>query len=75
MVFLFGKETEIAAAVLASAQVPYFHTNKINDLSLAIDSYIIPGDLVLLKGSRGCALEQLTAMLIGNKSVTEGEGK
>ncbi|MDR0313543.1 MAG: UDP-N-acetylmuramoyl-tripeptide--D-alanyl-D-alanine ligase [Treponema sp.] len=75
MIFLFGVETEIAAAVLALGKVSYFHTNKMDDLIAAIDSYIIPGDLVLLKGSRGCALEQLTPVLTKDKITAQGESK
>jgi UDP-N-acetylmuramoyl-tripeptide--D-alanyl-D-alanine ligase len=71
MVFLFGKETEAAAAALreeavfkkASKVIPFYHTIKIDELSHALDVYVMPGDLVLLKGSRGCALERLTGML------------
>jgi UDP-N-acetylmuramyl pentapeptide synthase len=46
-----------------------------DDLIAAIDSYVIPGDLVLLKGSRGCALEQLSSVLIKNQSTAEGVSK
>jgi UDP-N-acetylmuramoyl-tripeptide--D-alanyl-D-alanine ligase len=71
MVFLFGEETQAvakalrAAAVLAKASevIPFYHTVKIDELSRALDAYIKAGDLVLLKGSRGCALERLTGML------------
>jgi UDP-N-acetylmuramyl pentapeptide synthase len=31
-----------------------------DDLEMAVSTFVEPGDLVLLKGSRGCALEQLT---------------
>jgi UDP-N-acetylmuramoyl-tripeptide--D-alanyl-D-alanine ligase len=74
-VFLFGAETEVAAAVLSSRKVSCFFTNEMNDLITALDSYVIPGDLVLLKGSRGCALEQLSSVLIDKKTIAEGESK
>jgi UDP-N-acetylmuramoyl-tripeptide--D-alanyl-D-alanine ligase len=70
MVFLFGEETAAAAAALraeavlekASEVIPFYHTVKIDELSRALDGYVRTGDLVLLKGSRGCALERLTGI-------------
>jgi UDP-N-acetylmuramoyl-tripeptide--D-alanyl-D-alanine ligase len=73
-VFFYGAETRVAAEALASAQaegtgagrkIACFHTDIINNLFRALEDYIRPGDLILLKGSRGCALEQLTGMLTG----------
>jgi len=57
MVFLYGKET--AAAVKALGTGRFFHTCGINELSAAVNAYVRDGDLVLLKGSRGCALERV----------------
>ena len=57
MVFLYGKET--AAAVKALGTGPFFHTCDINELNSAVNAYVRDGDLVLLKGSRGCALERV----------------
>jgi UDP-N-acetylmuramoyl-tripeptide--D-alanyl-D-alanine ligase len=63
MVFFFGPETGAAAEALASAgtgrKTPWFHTGSMSGLSRALKEYIRAGDLVLLKGSRGCALERL----------------
>ncbi|MDR0583357.1 MAG: UDP-N-acetylmuramoyl-tripeptide--D-alanyl-D-alanine ligase [Treponema sp.] len=70
-VFLYGKETETAAGVMRAAlekgegAVSFFHTGDMGELSRALDAYVQNGDLVLLKGSRGCALEQLSGMLAG----------
>jgi UDP-N-acetylmuramoyl-tripeptide--D-alanyl-D-alanine ligase len=64
-VFLFGKEIEAAVSVINSKEKPFFHTDDIDELSKALDSFLQKGDLVLLKGSRGCALERLTEMLTG----------
>ncbi|MCL2720158.1 MAG: UDP-N-acetylmuramoyl-tripeptide--D-alanyl-D-alanine ligase, partial [Treponema sp.] len=66
-VFLFGEEIKKAADCLCDNDKPYFYTNDINELSKALDSFIKQGDLVLLKGSRGCALERLTDMLIAQE--------
>jgi UDP-N-acetylmuramoyl-tripeptide--D-alanyl-D-alanine ligase len=70
-VFLYGKETEVSAAAMRAASEsgksakPFFHTGDMESLSRALDAYVQNGDLVLLKGSRGCALEQLSGMLTG----------
>ncbi|MCL2601805.1 MAG: UDP-N-acetylmuramoyl-tripeptide--D-alanyl-D-alanine ligase [Treponema sp.] len=64
MLFLYGKEMQAAAAVLKNGAIPCFHTAAIDDLSRAVDAYIQRGDLVLLKGSRGVALEVLTDILV-----------
>jgi UDP-N-acetylmuramoyl-tripeptide--D-alanyl-D-alanine ligase len=64
-IFLFGRETVAAARVLESKGKNFFHTENIDELSAALDSYVQTGDLVLLKGSRGCALERLSEMLTG----------
>jgi UDP-N-acetylmuramoyl-tripeptide--D-alanyl-D-alanine ligase len=69
-IFLFGAETLAALGALERAgegggRVPScFHTIYIEALSRAVADYIAPGDLVLLKGSRGCALERLTELLL-----------
>jgi UDP-N-acetylmuramoyl-tripeptide--D-alanyl-D-alanine ligase len=70
-VFFYGPETGVSAEVLASGEagagrkIPFFHTDSMSNLSGALEDYVRPGDMVLLKGSRGCALEQLTGMLTG----------
>jgi UDP-N-acetylmuramoyl-tripeptide--D-alanyl-D-alanine ligase len=63
MIFLYG--TEITAAGLCMKGRYFYHANEIGELSAAVDSYVQTGDLVLLKGSRLCALERLTEMLTG----------
>jgi UDP-N-acetylmuramoyl-tripeptide--D-alanyl-D-alanine ligase len=68
-IFLYGAETEAAAVVLASEGIPFFYTCAMEDLKEALEGYIRPGDLVLLKGSRGCALEELTPALMGERET------
>jgi UDP-N-acetylmuramoyl-tripeptide--D-alanyl-D-alanine ligase len=67
LVFLYGQEIKAAAAVMKAAgeRVPFFHTQDMEELSRTLDRYILAGDLVLLKASRGCALERLSGMLTG----------
>jgi len=60
IVFLFGKNIEAAGRCLADNGKEFFYTNEIEKLSDVLGSYVKHGDLVLLKGSRGCALERLT---------------
>jgi len=64
-IFLFGKETAQAASRIGLKNRPFFHTEDIEELSKVLDDYVRTGDLVLLKGSRGCALERLSEMLLG----------
>lgn len=64
-VFLFGKETELTAEALSGAnpKVSFVYTDDINTLADALARTARAGDLVLLKGSRGCALERLMPVL------------
>ena len=89
MVFLYGDEMAAAAEALrgsaqngiqdgiqngaAGRKVPFFFSRDIGELSRALDDYVHEGDLVLLKGSRGCALESLTGILAGGDTVFKGE--
>jgi UDP-N-acetylmuramoyl-tripeptide--D-alanyl-D-alanine ligase len=64
-VFLFGNETKAAASLLEGGKKEFYYTDDMAKLSSTLDSYVKKGDLVLLKGSRGCALERLSDMLTG----------
>jgi len=64
-IFLFGKEIGQAVSHIGLKNRPFFHTEDIDELSKVLDGYVQTGDLVLLKGSRGCALERLSEMLLG----------
>ncbi|MCL2208649.1 MAG: UDP-N-acetylmuramoyl-tripeptide--D-alanyl-D-alanine ligase [Treponema sp.] len=68
--FLFGSEVKAAASFLESKRKPFFFTDDIDKLSAALDGYVKTGDMVLLKGSRGCALERLTGMLTEGNNVS-----
>jgi len=63
-IFLYGEKTEAAARGLSGNGKQFFHTRDIDEMARALDSFIVKGDLVLLKGSRGCALERLTGTLL-----------
>ncbi|MCL1812144.1 MAG: UDP-N-acetylmuramoyl-tripeptide--D-alanyl-D-alanine ligase [Treponema sp.] len=63
LIFLYGKEMENAAEELKEYRRKYFHTGSMEQLSKELENEIQSGDLVLLKGSRGCALEQLTSIV------------
>jgi len=69
-VFLFGNEIKAAVRNLEDNGKSFFYSGDINELSTAIDGYVKKGDLVLLKGSRGCALERLSEMLTGVGDVS-----
>jgi UDP-N-acetylmuramoyl-tripeptide--D-alanyl-D-alanine ligase len=57
MIFLYGKETAAAAGALGNRR--FSHTCNMEELAAAVNGYVGEGDLVLLKGSRGCALERV----------------
>jgi UDP-N-acetylmuramoyl-tripeptide--D-alanyl-D-alanine ligase len=69
-IFLFGNEIKAACRYLEERNMPFFYTDDIDKLSQALDRYVQEGDLVLLKGSRGCALERLTETLTGVNNVS-----
>jgi len=76
MIFLFGDETRTTADVLRAAEtapqepgIPFFITSDMGELSKALEDFVRPGDLVLLKGSRGCALEALTEIFTGTSAA------
>jgi len=69
-VFLFGNEIKAAVHCIEDNGKSFFYSSDINELEKAIDSYVKKGDLVLLKGSRGCALERLSEMLTGVGDVS-----
>jgi UDP-N-acetylmuramoyl-tripeptide--D-alanyl-D-alanine ligase len=72
MVFLFGGETQASADVIKkeTADLLFLYTKDRDELSRALDGCVKSGDLVLLKGSRGCELETLTEMLLGESYVS-----
>jgi len=69
MIFLFGDEIRYAAEELEKKNIQFFHTCDMDELSRKLDSFVKASDLVLLKGSRGCALEVLTEVLAGNYAM------
>jgi len=66
MVFLYGEAMRPAAEMLQDGALSVMHTCDMDELSRALDAYVRSGDLVLLKGSRGCALERLCTILTTN---------
>jgi len=63
MIFLFGEAMQPAAAMLRNTAASVMQTCDMDELSRALDACVQSDDLVLLKGSRGCALERLCAVL------------
>lgn len=69
LVCLYGEETKAALEALQSLEgrdhkAPFFHTTRMDELSAFLSGFIRSGDVVLLKGSRTCALERLTEGLM-----------
>jgi UDP-N-acetylmuramoyl-tripeptide--D-alanyl-D-alanine ligase len=75
--FFFGKETKPAfdAARLAGFRGLVVFETDFDRLLAAVRGYIAPGDLALLKASRGMALERLAEALAPNASRDEGIGE
>ena len=73
-IFLFGNEVINAARALDDNGKSFYHASCIEELSRALEKYIKKGDLVLLKGSRGCALERLSRTLLKTKAQSEKTG-
>jgi len=65
MFFLYGEEMRAAADILKAEKIPFLHTQDMGELSAALDAYLKKGDLVLLKGSRAYAMEELTGVITG----------
>ncbi|MDR3324944.1 MAG: UDP-N-acetylmuramoyl-tripeptide--D-alanyl-D-alanine ligase [Spirochaetaceae bacterium] len=65
-VFLFGEETKGAFNELKKSGLKkmLFQTNDIDELKAELKKNVQPGDLILLKGSRGCALERVCEALM-----------
>ncbi|MDR2807947.1 MAG: UDP-N-acetylmuramoyl-tripeptide--D-alanyl-D-alanine ligase [Spirochaetaceae bacterium] len=60
----FGKETLPALSIVEQdANIPCFYSESINEVSEILVKQVQKGDLVLLKGSRGCALERVMEVL------------
>jgi UDP-N-acetylmuramoyl-tripeptide--D-alanyl-D-alanine ligase len=79
-VFFYGTESAAAFTAAQSAckdegAERFFHTTDMDELSAALDRYVQTGDLVLLKGSRLCALEQLSGMLLSRSGERGAEAK
>ncbi|MDR0383660.1 MAG: UDP-N-acetylmuramoyl-tripeptide--D-alanyl-D-alanine ligase [Spirochaetaceae bacterium] len=59
-VFLFGEETKVSCEKLRNAKGKFaFHTNDIDELKSKLTGCVKKGDMILLKGSRSCALERV----------------
>jgi UDP-N-acetylmuramoyl-tripeptide--D-alanyl-D-alanine ligase len=64
LIFLYGKEMKGTAEALEKRQIPFFYARTMDALQARAAEQIRTGDLVLLKGSRGCALEELTGTVL-----------
>lgn len=75
-ILLFGEASRAAVPVLeeagAASRVLYAEVN-FDNLRQKLRSFARPGDLVLLKGSRGMALERLAADLLPQYTESRGE--
>jgi UDP-N-acetylmuramoyl-tripeptide--D-alanyl-D-alanine ligase len=74
-VFLFGEEMEHAWKAIAGspAETRARWTVDLASLDAQLNRFLAPGDLILLKGSRGLELERLLPRLTSRGSDNEGE--
>lgn len=63
LVYLFGPETAAAVRPLEAAGKRFVRSDDMGELSRLVAAEAAPGDLFLLKGSRGTALERLADVL------------
>jgi len=63
-IYLYGPEMKAAALECGSVRKSVNHTDDYHTLERQLLSVVQPGDLVLLKGSRGMELERLTVPLM-----------
>lgn len=76
-IFLFGKEMAAAETAIKACSFKgmLMLTDSMNELIEAVASFVQPGDLLLVKGSRGMALERLTKALEEKNFLSpSGEG-
>jgi UDP-N-acetylmuramoyl-tripeptide--D-alanyl-D-alanine ligase len=75
--FFFGEEARPAfeEARLAGFRGLAVFESDFDALRDAVTAYVRPGDLVLLKASRGMALERLSDALVGPGGGARGGGK
>ncbi|MDR1148475.1 MAG: UDP-N-acetylmuramoyl-tripeptide--D-alanyl-D-alanine ligase [Spirochaetaceae bacterium] len=60
IIFLFGEDAKAAYIKLQNTKNKFvFYTNDINELKLKVNDSAKKGDILLLKGSRACALENV----------------
>jgi UDP-N-acetylmuramoyl-tripeptide--D-alanyl-D-alanine ligase len=60
IIFLFGEDTKAAYTKLRNVKDKFvFYTDDINELKLKVNDSAKKDDIVLLKGSRACALERV----------------
>lgn len=65
--FTYGKAARFIADVAKSEDIDdvwSFEEEKMNDLITALDKYLLAGDAVLVKGSRGMALERVAEAMV-----------
>jgi UDP-N-acetylmuramoyl-tripeptide--D-alanyl-D-alanine ligase len=76
-IFLFGDEMAAAQSALRTSAFKgkLFWTNDMDELSNAVVDYVREGDFVLVKGSRGMALERLTRIFEEKTLIAPSESK
>ena len=59
IICFFGEETKSALSIVQESSIPCFYSDSIDELKKILAKHAHKGDLLLLKGSRGCALERV----------------
>ncbi|HVI86586.1 MAG TPA: hypothetical protein VNA86_14820, partial [bacterium] len=65
---------DLAAAARAEGAARVEHTNELNDVIALLRRELVPGSVVLLKGSRAMAMERITAVLTRSEPAAAPRG-
>ena len=75
LIIAFGPlARDLAAAARAEGAARVEHTNELNDVIALLRRELVPGSVVLLKGSRAMAMERITAVLTRSEPTAAPRG-
>ena len=57
--FLYGREMRYCAKAMREKEIPVFHSENKEEITNSLLENVRSGDLILFKGSRGMAMEEI----------------